>query len=75
MSKIANAGFKLDYVVSEYCDNKLIGEIHLGDISSEIEYWQNAVVCYVLGAHTHHLQYLMDLSKEYGASMESTRWQ
>ncbi|KAG5604647.1 hypothetical protein H5410_026139 [Solanum commersonii] len=24
----------------------------LGDISSEIEYWQNAIVCYVLGAHS-----------------------
>ncbi|KAK4733492.1 hypothetical protein R3W88_007753 [Solanum pinnatisectum] len=51
ISKTANAGFKLEYVNPKCCDNKLIGEIDLGDISSEIEYWQNDVVCYVLGAH------------------------
>ncbi|KAH0754209.1 hypothetical protein KY290_024479 [Solanum tuberosum] len=29
----------------------LVIEIELEDISSEIAYWKNAVVCYVLGVH------------------------
>lgn len=51
ISKIANAEFKLEYVNPECYNNQMIGEIYLGDISSKIECWQTAVVCYVLGAH------------------------
>ncbi|KAK6793548.1 hypothetical protein RDI58_007001 [Solanum bulbocastanum] len=40
ISKTANAGLKLEFVNLECCDNKLIGEIDLGDIRSEIEYWR-----------------------------------
>lgn len=51
ISKIANVGFKLEYINHECYNNQKIGEIDMGDISSEIEYQQNAIVCYVLGAH------------------------
>lgn len=37
-SKIANAGFKLEYLNLECYNNQNNGEIDLGDISSEIEY-------------------------------------
>lgn len=51
ISKISNAGFKLEFVNPESVGEQRIGEIDVEDISSEIDYWQNAVVCYVLGAH------------------------
>lgn len=38
ISKIANAGFKLEYVNPEYYNNQKIGEIEMGDISFEIEH-------------------------------------
>nr|XP_016478301.1 PREDICTED: uncharacterized protein LOC107799673 [Nicotiana tabacum] len=51
IGKITNAGFKLEYVRPEIEGDKLIEEIDAEDIESEIEYWKNAVVCYVLGAY------------------------
>lgn len=53
ISKISNAGFKLEYVNPETHGESLIGEIVLDDINTEIEYWKSAIVCYVLGAHPH----------------------
>lgn len=49
ISKGSNTGFKLEYVAPN-ADLKLV-EIELEDISSEIEYWRNSVVCYVMGAY------------------------
>ncbi|KAK4707000.1 hypothetical protein R3W88_033439 [Solanum pinnatisectum] len=47
--KLVNVGYKLEYVMpTEKGD---IVEIEMEDIRSEITYWGNAVVCYVLGAH------------------------
>ncbi|KAF3653433.1 hypothetical protein FXO37_16988 [Capsicum annuum] len=46
-----NAGFKLNYVVPITKAEQLMVEIEEDDISSEVECWKNAVVCYVLGAH------------------------
>lgn len=44
---IANVGFKFKCIIlSRY---RLIGEIGLKDIQTEIEYWQNAIICYVFG--------------------------
>ncbi|KAH0743129.1 hypothetical protein KY290_031122 [Solanum tuberosum] len=51
ISKLAKVGFKLDYVVLEkHGEGSIIG-IDLEDIESEVNYWNNKVVCYVLGAH------------------------
>ncbi|XP_070051743.1 uncharacterized protein [Nicotiana tomentosiformis] len=51
LSKISNARFKLEYVAPKTHGESPIVEIELDDISSEIEFWKNADVCYVLGAH------------------------
>lgn len=51
ISNVTDAGFKLEYVTHSLCGNSPIIDIELEDISSEIDYWKNAVVCYVLGAH------------------------
>lgn len=42
---------KLEFINPESYNNQLIREINLGDISSKIEYWKNAIICYILGAH------------------------
>ncbi|KAH0685006.1 hypothetical protein KY289_022758 [Solanum tuberosum] len=49
IAKLSNAGYKLDYVTPTKKGD--VAEIKLEDIKSEILYWGNAVVCYVLGAH------------------------
>lgn len=49
IAKLANAGYKLDFVPPTKKGD--IIEIKLEDIESEIMYWVNVVVCYVLGAH------------------------
>lgn len=49
ITKLSNAGYKLEYI--DLAKKGDIVEIELEDISSEITYWGNAVVCYVLGAH------------------------
>ncbi|XP_060211616.1 uncharacterized protein LOC132639151 [Lycium barbarum] len=41
----------LDYIRPASEGNQLIVEIEEDDITSELEYWKNAVVCYVIGAH------------------------
>ncbi|KAH0696218.1 hypothetical protein KY290_013576 [Solanum tuberosum] len=51
ISKVSNTGFKLEYVEPTSYDSSAIVDIDLEDISSEIAYWKNYVVCYVLGAH------------------------
>ncbi|XP_019244532.1 PREDICTED: uncharacterized protein LOC109224406 [Nicotiana attenuata] len=51
ITKVTNAGFKLEFVEPALHDETPVCEIETEDISSEIEYWKNAVVCYVLGAH------------------------
>ncbi|WMV51956.1 hypothetical protein MTR67_045341 [Solanum verrucosum] len=51
ISKVSNAGFKLDYVAPEMQGEIPITVIELGDIESEINYWKIIVICYVLGAH------------------------
>ncbi|XP_059293843.1 uncharacterized protein LOC132046996 isoform X1 [Lycium ferocissimum] len=51
ITKISNAGFKLDYVAPELHEEVPVCEIDLENISSEILYWKNVIVCYVLGAH------------------------
>lgn len=48
---VTNAGFKLEYVSPMTKGEAAVCEIELEDISLEIEYWRNTVVCYVLGAH------------------------
>ncbi|XP_060183323.1 uncharacterized protein LOC132613322 [Lycium barbarum] len=51
ISKISNAGFKLDFVSPLKEGESHVCEIEIEDITSKIAYWRNAVVCYVLGAH------------------------
>lgn len=50
IGKIANAGFKLEFVASKVHGESTICETEIDDITDEIAYWLNAVVCYVLGA-------------------------
>lgn len=51
ISKVLNAGFKLDYVAPEMQGETPITVIELGDTESKIIYWKTGVACYVLGAH------------------------
>ncbi|XP_009610495.1 uncharacterized protein [Nicotiana tomentosiformis] len=51
ITKINKAGFKLEYVAPLVQGETSITAIELEDITSEIEYWNISVVCYVLGAH------------------------
>lgn len=51
ITKISNAGFKLEYVSSIVQGDSNIVELELEDIESEVEYWKNVVVCYILGAY------------------------
>ncbi|XP_059291730.1 uncharacterized protein LOC132045203 [Lycium ferocissimum] len=51
IAKISNAGFKLDYISPVTEGDQLIVEIEEEYTSTEIEYWKNVAVCYVLGAH------------------------
>lgn len=46
-----DTGFKLEYVAPDLFDKSSISEIELEDISTEVAYWKNAIVCYVLGAY------------------------
>ncbi|KAK4365148.1 hypothetical protein RND71_016506 [Anisodus tanguticus] len=50
IAKIATAGFKLDYVSPDIHGETPICEIEHDDINTELMYWKNAIVCYVLGA-------------------------
>ncbi|XP_019263718.1 PREDICTED: uncharacterized protein LOC109241432 [Nicotiana attenuata] len=51
ITKVTNAGFKLEFVEPIVHDETPVCEIETEDIKTEIEYWKNVVVCYVLGAH------------------------
>uniref|UniRef100_M1DD49 Uncharacterized protein n=1 Tax=Solanum tuberosum TaxID=4113 RepID=M1DD49_SOLTU len=51
ITKTSNAGFKLNFVSPITQGQIPVCEIDLEDITSEIDYWKNAMVCYVLGAH------------------------
>ncbi|MCD7467480.1 hypothetical protein HAX54_004934 [Datura stramonium] len=51
ISKVSNAGFKLDFVAPDKHGEIPICEIALEDISSEVLFWENSKVCYVLGAN------------------------
>lgn len=51
INKISNAGFKLDFVTLEIINKVHVCEIEVDDITSKIEYWQTAIMCYVKGAH------------------------
>lgn len=51
ITKLSNAGFKLEYVAPTVHGTTPVCSIDMGDISTEIEFWKNSVVCYVLGAH------------------------
>ncbi|XP_070025730.1 uncharacterized protein [Nicotiana sylvestris] len=51
ITKISNVGYKLEYVQPKTTGELNFVEIELEDISTEVEYWRNAVICYVLGAH------------------------
>ncbi|KAH0709161.1 hypothetical protein KY284_010588 [Solanum tuberosum] len=49
IAKLANAGYKLEYVTPTKKGE--IVEIEMEEIRSEITYWGNVVVCYEFGAH------------------------
>ncbi|KAH0723425.1 hypothetical protein KY285_005978 [Solanum tuberosum] len=51
IAKLSNAGYKLEYVAPSKDGEEQLVEIELDDIRSEIKFWGNAVVCYVLGAY------------------------
>ncbi|KAM3308578.1 hypothetical protein P3S67_010322 [Capsicum chacoense] len=51
ISKVSNAGFKLEFVSPLKAGEDKVCEIDVDDISTELEYWKNTIVCYVLGAH------------------------
>uniref|UniRef100_A0A3Q7JC24 DUF4283 domain-containing protein n=1 Tax=Solanum lycopersicum TaxID=4081 RepID=A0A3Q7JC24_SOLLC len=51
ISKLAKVGFKLDYAASKKHGKGSIMGINLEDIESIVNYWNNVVVYYVLGAH------------------------
>ncbi|XP_060202744.1 uncharacterized protein LOC132631162 [Lycium barbarum] len=51
ITNVTNAGYKLEYIAPDMEGESPMTEINSNDISSEIEYWKSAVVCYVLGAH------------------------
>ena len=44
-------GTYLKFASTEIIDGKKIAKIEKVDVKSEIEYWQNAVICSVLGAN------------------------
>ncbi|KAG5625753.1 hypothetical protein H5410_010971 [Solanum commersonii] len=44
-------GYKLEYVEPPKQGENQMVEIELEDIKSEIKFWGNAIVCYVIGAH------------------------
>ncbi|XP_060183185.1 uncharacterized protein LOC132613154 [Lycium barbarum] len=50
IGKMVNAGFKLEYVAPTTRGECSTVEIEVEDITSELEYWKNSVVCYILGA-------------------------
>lgn len=69
LTKLAKAGFKLEFVTPEKKGESSICDIYIDDISSEIAYWKNVVVCYVLGAHPHFSMingYIQRLWGKYG---------
>lgn len=51
ISKTLNVGFKLEYIAPKNTGESQIVEIKYEDIESEIEFWKNIIVCYVLGAY------------------------
>ena len=44
-------GTDLKFVSAEFIDGERIAKIDREDVEAEIEYWQNAVICSVLGAN------------------------
>ncbi|MCD7454197.1 hypothetical protein HAX54_023951 [Datura stramonium] len=61
IGKIANAGFKLDFIEPKTHEESAMCEIELENISFEIAYWENSVVCYVLGAHPPFEAWTLDM--------------
>ncbi|XP_016503545.2 uncharacterized protein LOC107821624 [Nicotiana tabacum] len=53
IGKISNAGYKVEFISPKVHGDATVCEIEIEDIRSEIEYWKNTVVCYVLGAFPH----------------------
>ncbi|XP_015060309.1 uncharacterized protein LOC107006214 [Solanum pennellii] len=51
IAKVSNAGFKLEYVAPEVYDESPVCEIDFEDINTELAYWKNAIVCYILGSY------------------------
>ncbi|KAK6773735.1 hypothetical protein RDI58_028973 [Solanum bulbocastanum] len=73
IEKLANVGYKLEYVTPTKKEN--IEEIEMEDIMSEITYWGNVLVCYELGAHppfTMIQGYLQRLWGKYGIDKGSS---
>lgn len=47
ISKLANAWYKLEYVALTKAGDEQIAEIGMEDFQSEVDYWGNALICYV----------------------------
>ncbi|KAM3325137.1 hypothetical protein P3S67_000261 [Capsicum chacoense] len=50
ISRVSNVCFKLKFITLNQEGESPVCEIELEDISSEIAYWRNVVVCCVFGA-------------------------
>lgn len=68
ITKITNVVFKLEFVSPAIHGNSPICEIDIEDISSEISYRKNVVVCYVLGAHPPFTVLNGYIYREYGGT-------
>jgi len=44
-------GTDVQFILAEISDGRKIAKIEKGDVEAEIEYWNNAVLCSVLGAN------------------------
>lgn len=51
VTKLRNAGAKLQFRQPDMKKGQKIGRIELSDVEPEIQYWQSAVICYILGAN------------------------
>lgn len=49
VQKLSNVGFNFDFVPPPACEGEKVGHIDFYGIKTEIEYWNKAIVCYVLG--------------------------
>lgn len=68
ITKMSNADFKLQYVSPVKYGKNSVVERELEVIESEIEYWRNAIVCFVLEAHP-HLLLSMAIFRECGVNL------